>query len=123
MNAMDKTKINLAFYQFQVQSTPSYNSTPSFRPNYSTWIDSTSYNQEHIQSTQFFPGSYDSACTQEQAQIAQGSSTPSYDSGWVGQHNSSWNSYQGSAQNSPNQCLQNWAPFSHSLHDQTHYGA
>ena len=30
MNAMDKMKINLAFYQFQVQSTSSYNPTPLF---------------------------------------------------------------------------------------------
>ena len=89
MNAMDKTKINLAFYQFQVQSTPSYNPTPSFHPNHSIWIDPTLYNQEHIQSTQLFHEPQDSSYTQEQAQIAQGFSTPSYDSSWVGQHNSS----------------------------------
>ena len=107
MTAMDKMKINLACYQFQVHTNPSHNPTPSFRPNHFTWIDPTPYNQEHIQSTQFFHEPQDPSYTQEQAQIAQGFSTPSYDFGWVGQHNSSWDSYQGSFQNSPDQCFQN----------------
>ena len=122
LTAIDKMKINLACYQSQIQSTLSYNPTPSFYPNCSTWTDPTLYNQNHIQSTQFFHGPYDSSYTQEQAQMAQRFSTPSYDSSWVGQHNNSGDSYQGLPQNPLDQFFQNWAPSSNSFHDQTHYG-
>ena len=47
MNAMDKMKINLAFFQFKVQSIPFHNSTPSFHPNCPTWTEPTPYDQAY----------------------------------------------------------------------------